>query len=227
MSRVTKKREDRREEFIEVSKRLFNKKGYEYTTVDDIVDAVGVAKGLFYYYFESKETLLDVITNTFIEEIRQAIADAISREGLSAIVKMELLLEASGAIKMKSMALVEYFHEPRNKHLHLAAEERVMKFLVPSVEEIIRQGVREGVFDTKYPHYAALAYIGAGMAISHERFDRLSRKEIVEMVAAYQTLTEKMLGARPGTFDIYQRLVKKNLAGFTSSDRRSSGRPKR
>jgi AcrR family transcriptional regulator len=227
MIRITKDRGRRREEFIETSKKLFNKKGFEHTTVDDIVNTLGVAKGLFYYYFESKDALLDAITDACIEEVRLAVEDAISREDSSAITKMELLLEASGGIKMKSMALVEYFHEPRNKHLHLAVEERVMGFLVPAVEKIIRQGVEEGVFDTKYPHYAALAYIGAGRAISHEGMDGLSGKQFVEMVAAYQTLAERMLGARPGALGIYQRFAGKNLARLSPSDRRVPRRPKR
>lgn len=227
MPRVTKERDDRREEFIERSKTLFNKKGFENTTVDDIVDAVGVAKGLFYYYFESKDALLDVITDEFVQEVTQAITDAVSRGDLSAITKMDLLLETSGDIKMKSMALVRYFHEPRNMHLHLAVEERVMEFLVPAFEDIVQQGVKEGVFDTKYPHYASLAIIGAGRAISHEGTGGLSAGELMEMASAYQALTEKMLGARPGTLDIYRRLVKKNLAKITSSGRRSPGRQKR
>ncbi|MEW5748411.1 MAG: TetR/AcrR family transcriptional regulator [Candidatus Thermoplasmatota archaeon] len=224
MPRVTKERDERREEFIEASKALFNKKGFENTTVDDIVDAVGVAKGLFYYYFESKDALLDEITDAFVQEIKMAITSAASRGDLSAVAKMELLLEASGDIKVKSMALVRYFHEARNRHLHLAVEERVMEFLVPALQDIIRQGVEEGVFDTKQPHHASLAIIGAGRAISHEWTDRLSAGEVMEMVSAYQALAERMLGARPGTLDVYSRLVKKNLAKVTSSGRRGPRR---
>lgn len=227
MGRITKQRDDRRAEFLKTAKKLFNKKGYEHTTVDDIVDEMGVAKGLFYYYFESKEALLDAITTKLIDDIKAAVIDATSREDLPVMAKMERFLTVSGDIKLRSIALITYFHEPRNKHLHLLIEQRVMEFLVPAMEKLIEQGVREGVFDTKNPHCSALAYLGAARAIGHDAIEGRSKKEILEMVTAYQTLAERMLGARPGTFDIYQRLTKEGLAKVTSSGYGSFWKSKR
>ena len=45
--------------------------------------------------------------------------------------------------------LVDYFHEERNAHLHLKFEQRVPAIILPLLNRIIKQGVDEGLFNTK------------------------------------------------------------------------------
>jgi AcrR family transcriptional regulator len=59
--RVTKVPEERKQELIDTAERLFLEKGYEQTTVADIVREIEVAQGTFYYYFSSKEEILEAI----------------------------------------------------------------------------------------------------------------------------------------------------------------------
>src|SRR5918995_1021302 len=48
---------ERKQQLLDAAARLFAEQGYAATRVVDIVDAAGVAKGLFYWYFENKEAL--------------------------------------------------------------------------------------------------------------------------------------------------------------------------
>ncbi len=52
-----------KETIIEAAWELFYEKGYEQTTINDIIGRAGVAKGSFYYYFRSKDTLLDTLSD--------------------------------------------------------------------------------------------------------------------------------------------------------------------
>lgn len=61
------KSEDKRKEILAASELLFSKKGYEETTVQDILDATEMSKGGFYYYFPSKESILNMICLTHAE----------------------------------------------------------------------------------------------------------------------------------------------------------------
>lgn len=67
--RVSKDPEVRRQEIIHAARDLFLSKGYENTSVDDIVRRVNVAQGLFYYYFPKKEAILSAIADSFVEEV--------------------------------------------------------------------------------------------------------------------------------------------------------------
>ena len=59
--KTVKEGEVRRREILEAARELFVKKGYEQTSVNDILKIVDIAKGTFYYYFASKEEVLEAI----------------------------------------------------------------------------------------------------------------------------------------------------------------------
>ena len=65
--RVTKEPEERRQEIIDTAMRLFYEKGYEKTSIADIAKAIGVAQGLCYRYFPSKEALFDSTVDQYAQ----------------------------------------------------------------------------------------------------------------------------------------------------------------
>ena len=68
MARISKPPEERRQELIQAAQELFMQQGYEKTMVGDIVRRVGVAQGLFYYYFRSKQDIFLAVINQYTEE---------------------------------------------------------------------------------------------------------------------------------------------------------------
>ena len=68
MKRNSKKPAERRKELVDAAARLFTEKGYENTSVRDILDAVGGAPGMFYYYFKSKQDIYVAVMEDFISE---------------------------------------------------------------------------------------------------------------------------------------------------------------
>jgi len=78
--KLTSRGRDRRSAIIKTATKLFAKQGYHPTSVQDIVDALGVGKGVFYWYFPSKDDLLKEILRESLFDLRttqeQAIGDA-------------------------------------------------------------------------------------------------------------------------------------------------------
>jgi AcrR family transcriptional regulator len=114
MPRSTKAASDRRLEFINAAEFLFNDKGFENTSIDDIVQKVGVAKGLFYYYFKSREELLAAIVDRILAEMEQIVVEAINMKGLTAMERLSAMSPPSDVIKARGGKLMQYFHEERN-----------------------------------------------------------------------------------------------------------------
>ena len=56
---------DRRDELLGIAARLFAEKGFKNTTVRDIADAAGILSGSLYHHFDSKESMVDEILQTF------------------------------------------------------------------------------------------------------------------------------------------------------------------
>lgn len=73
LSRRERKKLETRQSLMEVALRLFSENGYDATTVKDITDAADVAKGTFFNYFETKETILPAIAARRLEQLEEAL----------------------------------------------------------------------------------------------------------------------------------------------------------
>jgi AcrR family transcriptional regulator len=67
--RVTKSADERRQDLMDAALHVFAEKGIGRTTVSDIAQAAGVAKGTFYLYFDSKEHLVAGLKERFVDRI--------------------------------------------------------------------------------------------------------------------------------------------------------------
>lgn len=196
-----KKPAERRNEFITVSEELFLEKGFENTTVDDIVGRMGVAKGLFYYYFDSKEDLLMTISERLVDEVLSSISAAMEKKGLTAVERFMVLLPANSDISSRSRTLIAYFHKERNRAFHHLMKKRGREFMVPAIEQIIIQGVEEGVFSVKYPRETSVA-LEAVMSAMTEIFRQNPQPRAPDREAEIALdLMERILGAKPGSLD--------------------------
>ena len=70
--RLTKRGTERREQVIDAGSRLFAEQGYHGTTVGDVCDALGVGKGVFYWYFPSKQALFTELLQSSLLQLRRA-----------------------------------------------------------------------------------------------------------------------------------------------------------
>ncbi|WP_431800627.1 TetR/AcrR family transcriptional regulator [Halobacillus andaensis] len=138
----------KKDKMIDTCIALFGRKGFRETSIQDIVDANGMTKGTFYYYFKSKEDVLVYIHDTFIsdlltkqEKINRNIEWS-SREKLYAVVEMMIENIAEGA----DSAMV-FFREIRNLSDKKTGEilpkrEQFQK----NIQSIIEEGINRGEF---------------------------------------------------------------------------------
>ena len=82
-----KKGEKRKHELLKIAYEMFLRRGYENTSVDEIIAKAQIAKGTFYYYFPSKEQLLEDVIEMMIEN-ETAAAEQIMRLELPAPQKI-------------------------------------------------------------------------------------------------------------------------------------------
>ena len=200
MKRVAKDPTVRREELISIAEELFLKNGYEETPVSDIVKKAQVAQGTFYYYFKSKNGVLDAIVDRYLGEFVTQLKEQVQRDDMNAVDKMISLFKGGSRFSMGRKKLTVYLHEEKNALLHIKIERKGLSLITPLVAEIIEQGCKEGLFDTRYPHETALLIVGCWdtlFDIGHF-FERTveERRRIVES-AFY--LMEKVLGAEYGS----------------------------
>lgn len=155
MARVLKKPEVRSAELLDCAQRLFFERGYDNTTVNDIIREAGVSKGAFYHYFESKDALLEALgvrlANDFIADLQPILKDpsldAIGR--LNAVFADSRRLNAELAPQLKKTFYTVF--KPENVVLFHRLDEAVSEVFAPIVAGILQEGVGEGVMDAPDP----------------------------------------------------------------------------
>jgi AcrR family transcriptional regulator len=200
MSRPSKNPEVRKAEFIAAAEELFLEKGFENTSVDDIVARVGVAKGLFYYYFDSKDALLAALVERYLDEIAASITAAMNEEGLSALQMMRKLSPSEVVISDRSREMMKLFHHERNQSFHLAMEQQAQKYMVPALERVIVKGCQEGIFHTDFPHENAIVLVAMMTALKRSAKSGEDPQCWNRLPAVIQEMSERILDAKPGTF---------------------------
>jgi AcrR family transcriptional regulator len=92
--KLTQRGRERREQLIACAAQLFAERGYHTTSVSDIVEALGVGKGVFYWYFSSKEALLTELLKASNHDLRKRQQGAIGDEP-DPVRRIELGIRAS------------------------------------------------------------------------------------------------------------------------------------
>lgn len=200
MARIVKAPEERRLEIVQTAGRLFREVGYTHCSVDMIVNEIGVAKGTFYYYFKTKQDVLEAIADHTLGQIVD-MANAVADDGsLTAMAKMEALLSDSHIGDDDSLEVAEMLHLPENRELHELTNIQTVLRLSPILARIVEQGIEEGVFVTDRPlETIQFLFTGAQFLMDGGLFD-FSEKEIRVRREVTQTMIEKALGAPTGSF---------------------------
>ena len=198
MARTVKKPEERRVEFLLSAQKLFIEKGYYNTSVDEICKEMGVAKGLFYYYFKTKEDLVSQMVDFLWEGAVDDFLVIRDREDLNALEKLMLYSKERGEVKLQQTYLVELVVKEPHSPLVQQLREKGIEVLVPILGEIIAEGVKEGFFDTEYPEEAAEFLIRG--AEGQIRADLGDADALIRTYKMALETWERVLGAEKGTF---------------------------
>jgi AcrR family transcriptional regulator len=211
MARVVKEYDERREEFLDISEKLFSVKGYNKTSVQDIIKEIGVAKGTFYYYFKSKEEIMDAIIMRYVD-IQLATADKILNEKLPAHEKMEKLFWTMGRTTERKVNLVDNLHEVNNKEMQVKSIVEAVKGLTPILTQIVEQGIEENVYSTENPKETIeFMFTGSQFLLDDGIFD-WTIDELLYKALIFTKTMDKVLSAKEGSFyfiyELYQSVFK-------------------
>jgi AcrR family transcriptional regulator len=207
MTRIVKTHNERRSEIIATAQQLFFTKGYESTSVNDIVKAVGVAKGTFYHYFDSKTAVLEAIVAQMAEQAVANLQTIISDDSLTAISKWQKVVQHSNGWKLERKAEVIAVNRLMDMDENILLRHKIrtetLKGMAHEMAKIISQGVDEGVFDVEYILETAeimmvnISTLGETMnelIFNHEKYDDPTTLAL-QKNAAVQTAVERLLGA--------------------------------
>lgn len=217
MGRTVKSPDVRRAEILDTAQKFFYIKGYEQTSIQDIISEIGIAKGTFYHYFNSKPDLLDAVIERMTGQVLQALAPLVADPRLTALEKLNRLFDQIASWKNQNrkflLDLLRIWYRDENAILRAKAEAMSMERTAPLLARIIEQGNAEGVFSVEHPADTAEIVLQVGSWLS----DTLSRiilhgaqNEAADVLAlmqrkieAHHRTIERILNAPSGSIHLY------------------------
>ena len=159
---------------LDVAFRLFMEKGYEHTSIQDIINHLGgLSKGAIYHHFKSKEDILVAVTDRMTAESNQMLAAIRDRQDLSGQEKLKTIFKESitRSVQDDIFTVAPDFHNNPKllfSLLHDTIEEVVPNYILP----IIQQGISDGSIKTDYPkQLAELILLAANIWMNPMVFD--------------------------------------------------------
>ena len=223
MARISKEYHERKNELLNVAQELFFTKGYKQTSVDTIIKKVGVSKGTFYYYFKSKEDLMNKLVKGMTNQILIEVKKITERTDLDALVKLNKAYITTRNVKLDNMDLVKLYLKVLYKDENIMLRHKIymsnVDLLVPEFAKIIQQGVEEKVFNTPFPRKAARLIFEVAQILSDSSSKLLleidENPEIIEKlkkeIDIYEDGIERIIGAKKGSINVVDRSMLKNL----------------
>jgi AcrR family transcriptional regulator len=221
--RTIKNPRERKKEFLDIARKLFFTKGYEQTSVDEIIKEVGLSKGSFYYYFKSKEDLLDELTRELSLQILAKIKEIVNRDDMDAIIKLNEFFAEAAVIKLENIKLIKtllkVLCDDRNVYFRYKIYQKNTDIIAPEFLKIILQGIREETFNTPYPLESSRMIFELANNLT-ERIAKLilefdekpeNFQKLQKEYNNYQLAIERILGAKEGTINFFNNNLLENF----------------
>ncbi len=210
-----KKGELRKDSILNTAERLFFERGYEETSIQDILDALSISKGGFYHYFDSKGALLEEICRRRSARDIEQVRSELHSGKLSPEQRLDLLL---GATQMFNRAdpsyaalVLKISYMDEDVHFRDQMRSFMLERLRPMVDEALQEGMTAGRFFFRNPGQLGRILLLLGCDVNDEVCRMLATGaenvdcviEMMDLLDAYRECVQNLCGARFGSISIF------------------------
>ncbi len=195
--RHTEQGNERKLQLLQAAERLFTERGYGATRISDICAAAGVAKGLFYWYFPTKESLFAELVRTMRQALRRAQAAAMTVDADS-VCRIRQGAEASVRFMAEHQPYFALLDVERTDDSMAEVMKEGSDVYASDVRRLVEEAQAAGLVDDGDPAFFAIGVMGAVSSFSHaHRMGRLDMPidDLAHLVGEW--VTRAMTGRSP------------------------------
>lgn len=152
--------EHTQERIVDASIKLFIEKGYEQTTIQDILDELNLSKGGLYHHFKSKEEILEAVKEKraqyAADMLRELIQNTKAKNAKEKLKKILYLLVTNTKTKAFDTVLTS---QTNNPHFVMGALQNAVNKDAPIIAQLIEEGVKDGSLQTSQPKLCAEIFL--------------------------------------------------------------------
>lgn len=207
MVRIVKKAEERRDEILQAAGEMFLVRGYDRTTMKDVMVRLQIAKGTIYHYFKSKEELLEAVLESLVAAMVQKMQEIAREAEGDAVARLRHLIVTTAKADNHDPEMLEHLHQPGNTGMHLRLLAKMITRQAPVYAELIRQGCRERIFATDHPLESAEFILAAIQFLTDPGIYPWTTDQLTRRAQALPALVEAQLKAPAGSFRFLLELL--------------------
>jgi AcrR family transcriptional regulator len=210
MSRPKKDPAIRQKEFTDAAEKLFFEKGYDATSVQDVLSAVGgesLSPSVFYYYFPSKEKLLEATIQEYVSRYVEGIAQILKD-------KSAALSQKTGRVISEIQTAVSHFYQVGlyfekdkgySRQIYEIIAGKVFSHLIDPTQRLIEESLQSGqlpqtnLIKAMPPRRMAYLLLYACYSLFHKETEENYLSEIEKTVTLLPLILEQILGLPAGS----------------------------
>lgn len=205
---------DKRKLILDAMQQIMTDNKSTNATISDVAKKAGIAKGSVYYYFNSKDEIIDAVIERAYADVVKESSDMLSNTEMTAIDKLRTIFDISvyPLSNNKQSRLLKLLNVQDNVIIHQKFCVIVMRTLTPILTEVIKQGINDGICECDYPRQYAEFILSMIVLSLDSVLLPVSEGERIEKLKALSQLLELGLKLEKGSFAyIYKRVEKENI----------------
>lgn len=190
---------DRKNEILDVADELFNKQGFDNTSIRNILEKVGIARGTLYHHFDSKEEIMDALIERYNKTALSAAKQVADNKNLPVLERLLQTFMAMNVSKDNDTSILDHVHKPQNALLHQKMHKSMLEGIPPILLGIVEDGIAEGLFDTPYPYESLEMIVVYINTVLDDNSESLTQEDYLTKMSALIYNIETLLKAKPGS----------------------------
>jgi AcrR family transcriptional regulator len=185
---------ERRQELITVAAQLFLKQGYENTTVQQIIDSLNLAKGTYYYHFQSKEDILIAVSDKLISDTRTKLIAIHKQNDKDVLWRIREILSIFHDDFYRNRKIWKLVYHDKNIAMHKQVTKIGGKRFTPLLTDVIREGMEKDLVHVPHAHETAQALISIFDIFSRQLCSSRGHDKRVRIFETLRYLIGQILG---------------------------------
>ena len=205
--RIVKEAQERKNEILDIADRLFKLKGFDHTSIADILMEAGIARGTLYYHFKSKEEIMDALIDRYTGTVMDR-AEIVARDKKIPVpIRFLATIQALNLNDIDGGNLIDYMNRPQNALMREKVNRVQLQLVTPLLAGIIQDGIAEGFFRTDYPYETVEMLVAYAVLVFDDSFLPRSDADKKRRIDAFAYNIERLLTAKAGVFGEIRSLI--------------------
>ena len=199
---------NKKDMILDAMQELMGSSNAQAISVSDIAQKAGIGKGSIYYYFSSKNDIIDAVIERSYSRVLDAGKELAASSHMDAFKKMELIYHAclDSSTELRRQEAIGTFNEQQESaFIHQKFARIIITRLKPILTDIIRQGMEEGTIHCEYPEETAQIVLTVLTITLDNNLIPADQDQIGRILTAFTQMQEKSMDIPAHTLEFVLR----------------------